>query len=150
MRATLFVVAAMMAASPSIGATVTNSYTVTVSTTGGGSLLPPDRDASANWKMAGLQSVGGIPSSKTQCGSTLTPSGGDDTAAINSAIAACSVSACPSGKYVSLGSGTFLINAAGTPVQLNKCLALRGQGPGTTILHSSDGAVLNSDLPGTS
>lgn len=106
-------------------------------------LLPSDRDFYVNWSKAGLLSVGGIPSSTTQCGSTLTPSGGDDTRAINSAIRSCPVRTCPSGKYISFGSGTFLINAAGTPIQLNKCVVLRGQGPGVTILHASDGAKLS-------
>jgi hypothetical protein len=114
----------------------------------GSDLLTPGRDATANWRMAGLLSVGGIPPSTRQCGSTLTPSGRDDTAAINASIAACSVTTCPSGKFINLGSGTFLIDAAGTPVRLNKCVVLRGQGPGVTILHSSDGAVLNSVNPG--
>ena len=99
--------------------------------------------------MAGLQSVGGIPAHTTKCGSTLKPSGGDDTAAINWAIAACSVRRCPSGKYIELGAGRFLIDAVGTPVELNKCITLVGQGPGTTILHSGNGAVLNIPRPGT-
>jgi hypothetical protein len=42
-------------------------------TGGGGSLLPADRDASANWQMAGLLSVGGIPNRTTQCGATINP-----------------------------------------------------------------------------
>ena len=129
MRATLFVVAAMMAASPSIGATVTNSYTVTVS-----SLLPPDRDASPNWKMAGLQSVGGIPNRTTVC-ATVNPLGSaqDDTTNIQKAIAAC-----PAGEVVALGAGTFTI-AEGNYVLLNKGITLRGAGPGVTTLQRTNG-----------
>ena len=158
MRATLFVVAAMMAASPSIGATVTNSYTVTVSTTGGGSLLPPDRDASPNWKMAGLQSIGGIPNRTTVC-ATVNPIGGgsDDSTAINNAI-----TACPAGEVVSLGSGTFTV-AGSNSILLTKGVTLRGAGPGATIVEKppgtsthgypctsgAGGATLGSACPGT-
>lgn len=112
--------------------------------------IPADRDNFANWSMAGLLSVGGIPAHTTQCGSTLTPVGGasDDTAQIQSAINACSVTVCPSGKYVLLGAGTFRIQLAGTPIRLNKCVDLVGSGPGVTILHSPNGAVLNSVNPG--
>src|SRR4051794_4032000 len=74
---------------------------------GGGAsgLLPPDRDASANWQKAGLLSVGGIPNRATVC-RTVSPrgSGQDDTANIQSAI-----DACPADQVVSLVAGTFTI-----------------------------------------
>lgn len=107
-------------------------------------VLTPTRQAVANWQRAGLQSVGGIPASTTQCGATLTPGGGDDTTRINNAIAACAVTTCPSGKFLDLGPGTFLINAQGNQVNLNKCLVLRGRGPGVTFLKSTNGAKLDS------
>ena len=46
------------------------------------------------------------PPSRTQCGSTLAPSGGDDTAQFTSAIESCTA-----GHYVLLGAGTFHINS---------------------------------------
>ena len=107
-------------------------------------LLPPDRDASANWKSAGLQSVGGIPNRKTVC-ATVNPLGSarDDTTNIQNAIAAC-----PLGQVVQLGAGTFTI-AEGNYVLLNTGITLRGAGPGATVLQRTDGAKLNSDAPGS-
>lgn len=49
--------------------------------------LPPDRDASANWQMAGMLSVGGIPNRTTVCATvSALGSGQDDTADIQDAI----------------------------------------------------------------
>src|SRR5208282_4723650 len=75
---------------------------------GSGGVLPSDRDASANWKMAGMLSVGGIPNRTTQCGPTVNPRGGglDDTANIQAAI-----EACPTGQVVQLGAGTFTVGS---------------------------------------
>ncbi len=100
-----------------------------VQITVGSSLLPADRNASANWQMAGMLSVGGIPSRTTIC-ATVSPrgSGQDDTANINNAV-----NACPVGQVVSLAAGTFTI-AAGNYVLLNKGVTLRGAGAGSTIL----------------
>ena len=56
---------------------------------GSSSILPPANNASANWTMAGMQAVGGIPNRTTVC-ATLTSNGGaDNSTAINNAIAAC-------------------------------------------------------------
>ena len=88
--------------------TVQNNLAITVTPpAGGSSVLPADRDASANWKMAGMRSVGGIPNRTPVCAS-LSPQGGgaDDTSAINAAI-----NACPVGQVVSL--------TAGTPIPIN-------------------------------
>ena len=52
----------------------------------------------------GVTYNGGIPARSTQCGATVTPSGGDDTTAIQNAI-----NACPAGQYVQLSAGVFLI-----------------------------------------
>jgi hypothetical protein len=109
----------------------------------GGSILPVDRDASANWRMAGLLSVGGIPNRATVC-ATVSPRGGgqDDTANVQNAI-----EACPLGQVVSLAAGTFTI-AEGSFIQLDRGVTLRGAGAGSTILTRTGGATLNSDNPG--
>jgi hypothetical protein len=90
----------------------------------GGGILPADRDASANWQMAGMLSVGGIPNRTMVCAS-LSPLGGgaDDTANIQKAI-----EACPLGEVVSLSTGTFTVGE-GHYVLLNRGVTLRGAGP---------------------
>ena len=134
-------------------ATISQNVQITVAS-GNTSLLPADRDASANWKMAGLLSVGGIPNRTTQCGATINPRGGgqDDTAQIQAAI-----NACPVGQVVQLATGTFTI-AGGNYVLLNKAITVRGAGPGSTILQhptttqcpppSSYGAVMDCPYGG--
>src|SRR5215469_1057328 len=113
-------------------------------------LLPPDRDAWANWKMAGLLSLGGIPNRTGVCNpGGLSPIGGgaDDTANIQAAINNC---ATPCTTYVStqpcvvqLNAGTFILSDT-NEVQLNKSVVVRGAGAGVTILDRTNGAV-----PGT-
>jgi hypothetical protein len=109
------------------------------------SILPSDRDASANWRMAGLLSQGGIPNRTTQCGSTLSPKGGglDDTSAIQAAITACTA-----GQVVKLAAGTFTIGEGNT-INLSKGVSLRGAGAGTTLLSRTNGATWNSYFPGS-
>jgi hypothetical protein len=109
-----------------------------------GSLFPADSNASANWQMAGMLSVGGIPNRTTVC-ATVRPkgSGADDTTDIQNAV-----NACPLGQVVSLSAGTFTI-AEGNYVLLNKGISLRGAGPSSTILTRTGGATLNSDNPGS-
>jgi hypothetical protein len=102
-----------------IGSTYASGGTGGDPTTG---VLLPSNDAYANWQMAGLQSIGGIPNRTTQCGATLTPSGGDDTTQINNAIAAC-----PDGDFVLLGPGTFE-TMEGEQITINKSVTLRGTG----------------------
>jgi Domain of unknown function (DUF4082) len=106
-----------------------------------GGLLPADRDASANWRMAGLQSLGGIPNRTTVC-AALSPRGGgaDDTANIQNAI-----NSCPTGQVVSLSAGTFTI-AAGSYVLINNAITLRGAGAGSTILQHPGPAQGSSPL----
>jgi len=106
-------------------------------------ILPADGDASANWKMAGMLSVGGIPDRTVVC-ATVTPlgSGRDDTANIQNAI-----DACPDDEVVSLSAGTFTI-AEGNYVLIHNAVTLRGAGPGATILTRKGGAKLGSDQPG--
>jgi hypothetical protein len=121
--------------------TVTNPAS---SQNGAGRLLPADRNASANWRMAGLLSVGGIPNRTVIC-ATVRPLGNlqDDTKIIQTAI-----SNCPLGQVVSLAAGTFTI-AEGSYVMLNKGISLRGAGPGITILQRTKGATLGSYRPGS-
>src|SRR5271157_5159562 len=65
------------------------------------------------------------PPTRTQCGSTITPSGNasTDTSNINSALAACGA-----GHYVLLGSGSFGINRLITMYEFSG-VTLRGGGP---------------------
>ena len=90
-------------------------------------VLETANDVYANWKNAGLVTVGGISANEpaTQCGSTLTPIGGssDDYTNIQNAI-----NACPVGEYVLLGSGTFNVMLADLPIQISKGIVLRGSG----------------------
>ena len=97
-------------------------------------VLPSYDDAYANWQIAGLLGVGGIPSRSTQCGSTLTPSGGDDTSQINAAITACTA-----GQVVQLGAGTFDI-AMASMIKLNKGVTLRGTGTCSATYSVTSGA----------
>ena len=89
------------------GATIiSENRTISATSHGRGSgILSPDRDASANWRMAGMVSVGGIPNRTTIC-ATVGPlgSGQDDTANIQNAVNKCLL-----GQVVSLSAGTFTI-----------------------------------------
>jgi hypothetical protein len=71
--------------------------------------------------------TGGIPARTTNC-ATLSPSGSDDTAAINNAIAAC-----PANQTVQLTSGKFVISGNGIVIK-NSYVTLRGSGPGPGML----------------
>src|SRR3984885_1627803 len=90
-------------------------------------VLPKDGDASANWRMAGMLSVGGIPNRTTVC-ARVSPlgEGNDDTANIQKAI-----EACPLGQVVFLTAGAFTVDE-GHFVLLDKGVSLRGAGPGVT------------------
>ena len=85
-------------------------------------VLPAYNDAYANWQNAGMAKVGDFPARTTQCGATLTPSGGDDLSQITAAIAAC-----PTGDVLQLGPGTFQITMA-EYIFLNKSITIRGTG----------------------
>jgi hypothetical protein len=67
--------------------------------------------------------TGGIPARSTIC-ATLSPSGGDDTAAINAALAAC-----PANQTVLLKLGQFIISGNGIQIT-NSYVTLRGSGAG--------------------
>jgi len=93
-----------------------------------GSLLPADRMVEWN---PGLMSMGGIPNRSTIY-KTLSPSGGDDSGAIQAAL-----SSAPPGQVVRLGPGTFIVNA---PLLINRPVTLRGSGAGVTRLVKPNGA----------
>jgi len=90
--------------------------------------IPAVNSVAANWSNAGTVLIGGIPNRTTQCGSTLTPSGGDDFTQIQNAI-----NACTAGDYVLL-NGAFKVNMADLPIQISTGISLRGAGScnGTT------------------
>jgi len=62
---------------------------------------------------------------------TLSPSGGDDTSAIKSAI-----STCPADQVVKLSAGTFKISS---PIVVKSNITLRGEGMGKTIIKGQSG-----------
>ena len=112
------------AALPAFGVVVMSA--TTDPTTG---LLPSYDDAYANWKNAGLQSVGGIPTRNTQCGPALNPIGGvpngtsDDYTQITAAIASCA-------------AGDFLLLNPGASTAVN--ISISGN---TLTLHSGTLAI---------
>ena len=108
-------------------------------------MLPSYDDAYANWKNAGLQTVGGIPNRTTIC-ATVNPLGGgkDDFTDIQNAI-----NKCPAGEVVQLGAGAFTVHIADLPIQISTGVVLRGTGACTgtsspycqTSISVSDGAL---------
>jgi hypothetical protein len=112
-------------------------------------ILAPSR--AINWTNAGLPSSftdkGGVnietttnpwtPPSRTQYGSTITPSGSASTDLTNLNTA---LSSCPDGHYVLLASGTFLIQGT-LQMQLHSC-TLRGSGPMSTTLAVSGSGII--------
>ena len=84
----------------------------------------------AEWT-PGLMSVGGIPN-RTTLYKTLSPSGGDDSAAIQAAL-----NGAPAGQVVMLGPGTFVVNKF---LLINRPITLRGSGAGATKLVKTNGA----------
>jgi len=102
--------------------------------------LPADRGTV--WK-PGVTYNGGIPTNRTQCGATLTPSGGNDLTQIQAAI-----NACTAGHFVLLGPGTFTISGSSQSIGISKSnITLRGSGPGITTITRSDGATDGSYQP---
>src|SRR4029453_1513309 len=92
----------------------------TMTTLAHAGILPADRDASANWRKAGMLASGGIPV-RTILFATVPPRGGgrDDTTNIQNAI-----NACPLGQVVRLSGGTFPV-VAGNYILLNRGITLR-------------------------
>jgi hypothetical protein len=90
-------------------------------------IIPPDRNFAWN---PGMMSKGGIPNRTTVC-ATLSPSGGNDTAAIQAKL-----DSCPSGQVVMLNPGTFIVNNF---LIMTSGITLRGSGKGVTILRKTNG-----------
>lgn len=97
------------------------------------SLLPMDRATVWN---PGLNAVGGIPARNTIF-RTLTPGGGDDSYAIQSAL-----DSCPAGQVVLLSAGSFTVNSY---LLVHSGITLRGSGPGVTVLRKTNGARPRTD-----
>jgi hypothetical protein len=86
-------------------------------------LLPPASDGYPNWRVAGVP--GGIPN-RTTIYRTISPSGGDDTAALNSVL-----QSCPANQVVQLTAGVFKISGNGLAFATS--CTLRGAGPGQQL-----------------
>ena len=86
-------------------------------------IINPSR--AVDWSAAGIP--GGIPTNRTQCGSTIAAYNGSATT-INNAIASCGA-----GHFVNLGAGTFNLSSG---IQFNGTnnVTLRGQGANSTLL----------------
>jgi hypothetical protein len=118
-----------------------------VSTTGS-LVIPVVNNVSTNWGNAGLLASGGIPNRTTQCGSTVAitnvvpPATGDDTDAMNAAIAACTA-----GDYILLApsaTSTAVVSISGNTLTLVSGTlawgdAILGNGlyPGETVTGGS-------------
>jgi hypothetical protein len=103
MTAGTYHVVVKSAADPSKQDTATVDVTLPSSTDTTG-LLPLDRVTTWN---PGLNTVGGIPS-RTTIYTTLSPSGGDDTMAIQAAV-----DSCPPEQVVQLGPGDYHFGQVG-------------------------------------
>ena len=91
-------------------------------------IIPADRNFPWN---PGMMSKGGIPNRATIC-ATLSPSGRDDSAAIQARL-----NACRSNQVVMLNPGTFIVNNL---LLIHSPITLRGSGAGVTILQKTNGA----------
>ncbi len=91
-------------------------------------IIPPDRNFTWN---PGMMSKGGIPNRTTIC-ATLSPSGRDDSAAIQARL-----DSCPSNQVVMLKPGIFIVN---NYLLIHTPITLRGSGAGITILGKTNGA----------
>ena len=91
-------------------------------------IIPADRMFSWN---PGMMSKGGVPNRTIIC-ATLSPSGGNDSAAIQGKL-----DSCPSNQVVMLNPGTFIVN---NYLLIHSPITLRGSGAGVTILKKTNGA----------
>ncbi len=91
--------------------------------------LPASR--SVTWQ-GNVGVKGDIPSRATIY-KTLSPTGGDDTSAIKTAIANC-----PTGQVVKLDAGTFNVSSA---ITVKSGITLRGSGMGKTIIKGKAGTT---------
>ena len=106
----------------------------------GQTVIPAVRNFAWN---PGMMSKGGIPARSTVC-ATLSPGGGDDSAAIQAKL-----DSCPANQVVMLNAGTFTVN---NYLLVHSSITLRGAGAGVTILKKTNGAVPRSStvVSGTS
>ena len=95
----------------------------------GQTIIPAVRNFAWN---PGMMSKGGIPLRTTVC-ATLSPSGGDDSTAIQAAL-----DSCPPNQVVMLNAGTFTVNQS--YLLIHSSITLRGSGAGVTILKKTNGA----------
>ncbi|HEX3494969.1 MAG TPA: pectate lyase, partial [Methylocella sp.] len=91
-------------------------------------IISPDRNFAWN---PGMMSKGGIPRRTTVC-AILSPSGSDDSAAIQAKL-----DSCPSNQVVLLKPGIFIVN---NHLLIHSGITLRGFGAGVTFLYKANGA----------
>ena len=127
------------------GSGIASGTTITAFGTGTGktgtyTISPSQTVASTSMTAAGIPN-------RTTIFTTLSPSGSDDTSAIQSALASC-----PAGQVVKLTTGVFHISGGGINIGSTSC-TLRGSGPGSLInsgLNKVDGgATVRSCTSGT-
>jgi hypothetical protein len=130
----------VVSTSTSYTLTLNNNTTLAANfATTAGSIIPSDRNFAWN---PGMISKGGIPNRTAIC-ATLSPSGGDDSAAIQAKL-----DRCPSNQVVMLNPGTFTVN---NHLLIHTPITLRGAGAGQTILNKTNGARPRTStvVPGT-
>ncbi len=109
-----------------------------LSTTVCAQVIPANRVTT--WQ-PGVTYNGGIPN-RTTIYKTLSPSGGDDTAAIQAAL-----NGCPANQVVLLTAGVFKINGSGLSFVSPNC-TLRGAGAGQG-LNTGNNGVATTDTAGS-
>lgn len=103
--------------------------------------IPAANNITTNWQKAGLAVIGGIPA-RSQCGSTLNPSGltppiaNDDAALLVAKIAACGA-----GTKIVLGTGTFNYAQSELPIVVNKGITITGSGSTTGTCNMATGTA---------
>jgi hypothetical protein len=85
---------------------------------------------SVDWTIPYIGVKGDIPA-RTTVYTTLSPSGGNDTSAIQTAL-----KSCPAGQVVALTAGTFTISAN---INIPSNVTLRGAGKGVTTIAGASG-----------
>lgn len=96
-------------------------------------IIPADRQV--QWQ-GNVGVAGGIPVRTTVC-TTLSPSGGDDSNAIQNAL-----NGCPENQVVKLNPGTFRVSRSIDWQRVRNGVVLRGSGPEKTTITFSAGNML--------
>ncbi len=131
---------ALALAAPAVGAedVAQNPSASAVQGDSAAGILPSQRIV--KWE-PGLNAVGGVPSASWPIHATLSPSGGDDTAAINKALAeAGAVASAASPRVVKLAAGTFSV--IDTIWIRNSYVVLRGTAPTNFSIGGGDGTKI--------